>query len=88
MFDWDATNGTDVVSHRFWIYWVVTIPLVLVTFLVWTVWIRYRREEKTAQNGRSEVHFHLYNLLVHREPRARSSKLVDKYEDREIHPKY
>ena len=58
MFTWDATNDSDVVSHRFWIYWAVTIPLILVTFLLWIVWMRYRCEEKaTREEGAARYVF-------------------------------
>jgi hypothetical protein len=40
MFQWDATRDTDVVSHRFWIYWLLKIPLTLTKFGMWLVWIR------------------------------------------------
>lgn len=49
MFQWDTTSGTDIVSHRFWIYWGVTVPLTLVTFLVWVLWMRYKKEENPTR---------------------------------------
>ena len=27
-----------MVSHRFWIYWAVTVPLTAVVFLLWSSW--------------------------------------------------
>ncbi|KAK0637135.1 hypothetical protein B0T17DRAFT_99160 [Bombardia bombarda] len=44
MFNWQATSDSSmegdarVVTPSFWIYWVVSIPLTLVTMLVWRVW--------------------------------------------------
>jgi hypothetical protein len=38
-FQWDANNGAGIVSHRFWIYWVVTIPLTLLVLGIWGVWV-------------------------------------------------
>ncbi|KAF2812177.1 uncharacterized protein BDZ99DRAFT_347708, partial [Mytilinidion resinicola] len=40
MFQWDATSPTDVVNKRFWVYWSITIPLTLLTFLAWFFRIR------------------------------------------------
>jgi Mg2+ and Co2+ transporter CorA len=38
IFRWNASSGTDVVSHRIWVYWAVTIPLTLVTFGCFLLW--------------------------------------------------
>lgn len=53
LFQWQAT---PVVSNRFWIYWAVTIPLTLVTLLVWYYWTKrqtkiHRRQESKAQDA-------------------------------------
>ena len=54
MFDWQYSGndsggsgnssggggGDGVVSKRFWIYWVITIPLTLITLLGWGFWWR------------------------------------------------
>lgn len=41
MFHWDAESRSDVVSHRFWIYWAVTIPGTLSVLFVWRLWWRF-----------------------------------------------
>lgn len=51
MFNWDAERESDVVSHRFWIYWAVTVPGTLAVLVVWRLWWmfeewRVRREEE------------------------------------------
>lgn len=47
MFDWqadvearssDSNEGTTVVSRHFWVYWVVSVPLTVVVFLIWRTW--------------------------------------------------
>lgn len=38
LFDWSAAQGSDVVSSRFWIYWVVTVPGTLVVLGLWRAW--------------------------------------------------
>ena len=37
MFDWNNANG-NVLSHRFWIYWAITLPLTFVTVGAWVLW--------------------------------------------------
>ena len=38
LLDWQAPRGGPVVSHRFWIYWAVTVPLTAVVLLLWSTW--------------------------------------------------
>jgi hypothetical protein len=38
IFSWNATAGNDVISHRIWVYWAVTIPLTLITFGCFLLW--------------------------------------------------
>jgi hypothetical protein len=42
MFSWSQSSSesdnTTVVSNRFWIYWAVTIPLTLLTIVIWRLW--------------------------------------------------
>lgn len=44
MFDWGAADRRETssltISPSMWIYWAITIPLTLVTFLVWMFWSR------------------------------------------------
>jgi hypothetical protein len=49
-FNWDATEGEKVINNRFYIYWVVTIPLTIVVLAAWGIWVRailrtYSRED-------------------------------------------
>ncbi|KAF2463811.1 uncharacterized protein BDR25DRAFT_244802, partial [Lindgomyces ingoldianus] len=53
MFDWQAdvkaqssnpNEGTKVVSRRFWIYWVISMPLTIVVLSTWRIW---RHQERT-----------------------------------------
>lgn len=37
MFDWNAPVNKTL-SHRFWIYWAVTIPLTVVVIVCWIFW--------------------------------------------------
>ncbi len=56
---------TLVVSRKFWVYWVITIPLTLVTVIFWHFWINgsiyrlwgkflERREEKRLKESVDE----------------------------------
>ena len=41
MFSWSggtSQDSSEVVSHRFWIYWAITIPLTALTIIIWRVW--------------------------------------------------
>jgi Mg2+ and Co2+ transporter CorA len=38
LLNWQAPKGSTVVSHRFWVYWAVTVPLTIATILLWLAW--------------------------------------------------
>ncbi|KAL8928730.1 MAG: hypothetical protein Q9208_001508 [Pyrenodesmia sp. 3 TL-2023] len=48
MFDWQAPEGSSVLSSLFWIYWAVTIPLTFVVFLVWRFWLHQHNDHDKA----------------------------------------
>ena len=53
LFDWDAEHGASVFSGRFWIYWVITVPLTILVMILWVIWIRrkslrHAREDDAA----------------------------------------
>jgi hypothetical protein len=43
MFDWGDPKGR--VSKKFWIYWVVSVPLTVAVMVGWKRWYRYVVEE-------------------------------------------
>jgi len=45
LFDWSATSASTIVTRHFRIYWVVTIPLTLITVIVISIWI-FAQEKK------------------------------------------
>lgn len=73
MFDWQANgngsggsdnlsgSGSEVVSNRFWIYWVIAVPLTLATLLGWGLWWRVEMQrfqanfEAVSSDGRKDV---------------------------------
>ena len=55
MLNWDAAAYNRIVNRRFWIYWIVTLPLTAAVFLVW--WVRHYfkgRDERKANEERTE----------------------------------
>lgn len=44
MFDWGDPNSGEAnsltVSRSIWIYWAITVPLTILTFLIWMFWSR------------------------------------------------
>jgi hypothetical protein len=38
VFRWNAPSGNDVINHRIWVYWAVTIPLTILTILLYWLW--------------------------------------------------
>ena len=52
MFAWGGEDGEEwtslTVSPSSWIYWAITVPLTILTFLVWMLWSR-RENLKTTQ---------------------------------------
>lgn len=64
MFSWSqssSSDGTSVVSNKFWIYWAVTIPLTLATIIIWRLWWlwqerSYQKEvEEAVGDGKDKV---------------------------------
>lgn len=52
MFDWGgADSGTAsslTVSPSMWIYWAITVPLTIVTFVIWVFWSK-RENHKSSK---------------------------------------
>ena len=38
IFRWDEPSGNDVINHRIWVYWAVTIPLTALTVSLYWLW--------------------------------------------------
>ena len=56
VFDWQGSSAhakSPIVSHSFWIYWVITIPLTIMVMLGWIWW--YRRADIAYKKG---LHYH------------------------------
>ncbi|KAL5043617.1 hypothetical protein BDW71DRAFT_117924 [Aspergillus fruticulosus] len=47
MFDWQAPEGSRVVTPHLWIYWAITVPLTLIVTAIWLMLFkRHLRREK------------------------------------------
>ncbi|KAL9613337.1 MAG: hypothetical protein Q9167_002098 [Letrouitia subvulpina] len=57
VFDWEAKTRTAIVSHRFWMYWAVTIPLTLLTILPLVLWTKRTNNFHRAQLARTRKKF-------------------------------
>ncbi len=60
-FSWSSpasASGTSTVSNKFWVYWVVTIPLTLFVIILWRVWWVWQERkyitELAVATGKSE----------------------------------
>jgi hypothetical protein len=50
--NWDAATYNRIVSPRFWIYWIVTVPLTLLVFVIW--WARQKFKERNERKANEE----------------------------------
>jgi len=53
-------SGSPAVSHQFWIYWAVTIPLTIFIVGVWYVWekrreAKYDKEDTDLEKGSDDM---------------------------------
>src|SRR5271156_1942463 len=40
-----SENGWQT-SHRFWIYWVITVPVTIVVLVLWNIWLAHGQIRK------------------------------------------
>lgn len=81
MFDWasessnPADNG-DTVSKKFWIYWVVTVPLTLLVIVLWRIWWLWQEKsyQREVNDAVGQVEDDDSTLLPHRKPRQHGKK--------------
>jgi hypothetical protein len=62
IFSWNAGPASDVVSHRLWVYFLVTLPLTIITLVSWRIWSQQsnkiyeqRREERKQTRLENEA---------------------------------
>ncbi|KAK2790501.1 hypothetical protein FQN52_005518 [Onygenales sp. PD_12] len=56
MFNWQAAKDEAVLSSRFYIYWAVAVPLTLVVFIVWFLWLRStNKHDKYTLNSENDI---------------------------------
>ncbi|KAI5464434.1 hypothetical protein BGZ63DRAFT_377645 [Mariannaea sp. PMI_226] len=53
MFNWGGTDGNEsssmTVSPNMWVYWAVSVPLTVVTCLVWVLWSKSENKKSTER---------------------------------------
>jgi hypothetical protein len=55
LFNWNASAHESVYNPRFWRYWTVTIPLTVLVFLLWGVWVRWSMALHKKQDVEARV---------------------------------
>lgn len=50
LFHWNVDSSSAIMSEYFWIYWAVTVPLTIVTVIVWIIWTRTRGSRHRTQD--------------------------------------
>ncbi len=64
LFEWDSDDGR-VVNPQIWVYWVVAIPLTVLSFAAWWIWLRYQdkcdgaAKTRIPDNTKSEREWHM-----------------------------
>jgi Mg2+ and Co2+ transporter CorA len=63
LLDWTHADSNKIVQSGFWIYWAVTVPLTILTILLWLAWFRRKdiihwwqeiRHQKGSQRSSSQ----------------------------------
>lgn len=49
-FNYNPDSGKWKVSEQFWVYWVVAIPVSVVTALLWSVWHKFFPEKPIGED--------------------------------------
>jgi hypothetical protein len=44
-----------LISSRFWLYWVTSIPVTVVVIVVWGIWMRYQHRPSEESLGMMEA---------------------------------
>jgi len=44
MFNWQA-SGSQIVTHNFWIYWAISVPLAVLLVVLWLLWWTWQKNE-------------------------------------------
>jgi Mg2+ and Co2+ transporter CorA len=84
MFQWQPSGGgdqgsSDVVSDKFWIYWVVAVPLTVLTVVGWGVWWKWelkKYDEANAKNVSNGLYVHRYLTLIVNNRRRRPLRVM------------
>ena len=47
MFNWRPGPGESIASPYLWVYWVVTVPITVLVYIVWVWWFRHTQKHYT-----------------------------------------
>ncbi|KAK2750779.1 hypothetical protein FQN55_001789 [Onygenales sp. PD_40] len=93
MFNWQAAKDEAVLSSRFYIYWAVAVPLTLVVFIVWFLWLRStNKQDKYTLNSESDIRgeANKFSALISKSSQSpawyRKARTRFRAKDEETHP--
>ena len=73
MFDWGVVDSEETssltVSRSMWIYWAITVPLTVLTFLLWVFWSR-------RENHKSSKRLMIYRMKAPIEPESAAATKI------------
>jgi len=56
MFNWQASDGSQIVSGWFWVYWAVAVPLTVVIGVLILRWVMVQgRRERTDSRATRDI---------------------------------
>jgi hypothetical protein len=56
MFNWQASDGSQIVSQWFWIYWAVAVPLTITIGVLIMRWVIVQgRRERTGSRATRDI---------------------------------
>jgi len=84
-FQW-RSDGDLEVRRQFWIYWAITMPLTLITLLIWLAWSKWKAGEELKAEQEARDGINPNNLQPYR-PRGLGSPMGgDTYSPRGFQP--
>jgi uncharacterized membrane protein len=52
-FQWDTNVSKSIVTTRFWIYWVITIPATFLVLGTWRMWYKFQEWRESNGEGKN-----------------------------------
>lgn len=54
-FHFDESSGQVVLGGRFWLYWIITLPLSIVTILAWLVFTKWQNRAIKIESDQADA---------------------------------